>query len=94
MTQGAPDDVGSVRALLFDLGGVVIELDFKQAFRVWAERASRDPAELADDSGSMRHTSNTNEEILTLPPTSPRCGGTLASASPTMTSSPVGMTST
>jgi putative hydrolase of the HAD superfamily len=46
MTQGAPDDVGSVRALLFDLGGVVIELDFKQAFRVWAERASRDPAEL------------------------------------------------
>lgn len=46
MNNRAPDDVGSVRALLFDLGGVVLEFDFKRAFRVWADRACCDPAEL------------------------------------------------
>ncbi|MFZ2058408.1 MAG: HAD family phosphatase [Acidimicrobiales bacterium] len=46
MSNRAPDDVGSVRALLFDLGGVVLEFDFKRAFRVWADRACCDPAEL------------------------------------------------
>ncbi len=41
-------DIGPIRALLFDLGGVVIELDFNRAFRVWAECSSRDPAEIAE----------------------------------------------
>ncbi len=35
-----------IRALLFDLGGVVIEIDFKRAFRIWADRAGCDPVEL------------------------------------------------
>lgn len=46
MDTSAPDDVGIVRALLFDLGGVVIEADFERAFRFWAVRASCEPAEL------------------------------------------------
>lgn len=36
-----------VRALLFDLGGVVINLDFNRAFRLWASRAGCDPSLLA-----------------------------------------------
>lgn len=40
-------DPGPVRALLFDLGGVVINLDFKGAFRFWASRAGSDPSLLA-----------------------------------------------
>jgi len=46
MKSRAPDNVGLVRALLFDLGGVVFEIDFKRAFRVWADRAGCDPSEL------------------------------------------------
>jgi putative hydrolase of the HAD superfamily len=46
MTSRAPDDVAPVRALLFDLGGVVFEIDFTRAFRVWADRAGCDPSEL------------------------------------------------
>ena len=46
MLKSAPDDVGSIRALLFDLGGVVIGFDFKRAFQVWADRAGCDPSEL------------------------------------------------
>jgi glucose-1-phosphatase len=37
----------AIRTLLFDLGGVIIDFDFERAFRFWAARASRDPAELA-----------------------------------------------
>jgi putative hydrolase of the HAD superfamily len=37
-----------VRALLFDLGGVVINLDFGGAFRVWASLAGCDPSSLAE----------------------------------------------
>jgi putative hydrolase of the HAD superfamily len=36
--------VSSVRALLFDLGGVVIDFDFERAFRSWADRADCDPS--------------------------------------------------
>jgi putative hydrolase of the HAD superfamily len=36
----------AVRALLFDLGGVVIDFDFERAFRFWADRASCDPGVL------------------------------------------------
>lgn len=36
-------DLREVRALLFDLGGVVIDLDFGRAFRLWASRAGCDP---------------------------------------------------
>ncbi len=36
-----------VRALLFDLGGVVINFDFGGAFRSWAARAGCDPSLLA-----------------------------------------------
>jgi FMN phosphatase YigB (HAD superfamily) len=35
-----------LRAILFDLGGVVIDIDFKRAFQVWAARASCDAADL------------------------------------------------
>ena len=38
----------SVRALLFDLGGVVIELDIGRAFQRWASRAGCDPATIAE----------------------------------------------
>ena len=36
-------DLRTVRALLFDLGGVVFGLDFRRAFRLWASRAGCDP---------------------------------------------------
>lgn len=37
---------GVLRAILFDLGGVVIDIDFKRAFQTWADRASCDAADL------------------------------------------------
>lgn len=40
-------DHGPVRALLFDLGGVVINLDFNGAFRQWASRVGCDPSSIA-----------------------------------------------
>ena len=45
------DDPGSgkttpVRALLFDLGGVVLDIDFDRVFHAWAARASCDPQAL------------------------------------------------
>jgi HAD superfamily hydrolase (TIGR01509 family) len=36
-------DTGSARALLFDLGGVVLEIDFDRVFLSWGGRASCDP---------------------------------------------------
>jgi putative hydrolase of the HAD superfamily len=39
-------DIGETtppRALLFDLGGVVLEIDFERVFHAWAARASCDP---------------------------------------------------
>jgi glucose-1-phosphatase len=42
------DDLRAVRALLFDLGGVVIDFDFNGAFRRWASRAGCDPALIAE----------------------------------------------
>ncbi|MGO9961903.1 MAG: HAD family hydrolase [Acidimicrobiales bacterium] len=41
-----PSGAGAIRALLFDLGGVVIGFDFRRAFRIWADLAGCDPAEL------------------------------------------------
>ena len=46
MMRRAPNDAAAIRALLFDLGGVVIGFDFKRAFRVWAAAAGCDPTEL------------------------------------------------
>ena len=37
---------GELRALLFDLGGVLIDIDFKRAFQTWAALASCDAADL------------------------------------------------
>jgi putative hydrolase of the HAD superfamily len=37
-----------VRALLFDLGGVVINFDFGRAFQLWASRAGCDPRLIAE----------------------------------------------
>ena len=37
---------GELRAVLFDLGGVIIDIDFKRAFHTWAARASCDAADL------------------------------------------------
>lgn len=44
MTPTAP---GAVDALLFDLGGVVLGIDFHRVFAAWARAAGRDPAEVA-----------------------------------------------
>lgn len=38
---------GGIEALLFDLGGVVISIDFRHAFRLWARAAHVDARELA-----------------------------------------------
>jgi HAD superfamily hydrolase (TIGR01509 family) len=46
MDRSVLDDEREIRALLFDLGGVLIDIDFKRAFRAWAARASCDAAEL------------------------------------------------
>jgi putative hydrolase of the HAD superfamily len=44
MGARTPVDPRGVRALLFDLGGVVIEIDFDRAIRYWADRAPCAPA--------------------------------------------------
>ncbi len=46
--EGFSDHPRTVRALLFDLGGVVIAFDFKGAFRQWASRANCDPNLIAE----------------------------------------------
>jgi HAD superfamily hydrolase (TIGR01509 family) len=46
MDNRALEDVRSIRAMLFDLGGVDFEFDLKRAFRVWADLVCRDPVEL------------------------------------------------
>jgi putative hydrolase of the HAD superfamily len=48
MDEALSRDHGTVRALLFDLGGVVINFDFAGAFRLWALRAGCDPREIAE----------------------------------------------
>lgn len=48
MDEGVSGDVGPVRALLFDLGGVVIDFDFAGAFQLWASRARCDPGLIAE----------------------------------------------
>lgn len=49
MPDTAPPSIASdpVEALLFDLGGVVIDIDFGRAYARWAEHAGCDVAELA-----------------------------------------------
>ena len=39
---------GSIDALLFDLGRVVIDFDLQRAFAIWAEHAGCSPADLAN----------------------------------------------
>lgn len=50
---------GGVEVLLFDLGGVVIDIDFDRIFARWAEHAGCDPSRfrvrLADDAAYQRH---------------------------------------
>jgi epoxide hydrolase-like predicted phosphatase len=43
MDEALIHDLRAVRALLFDLGGVIIGFDFRRAFRLWASRAGCDP---------------------------------------------------
>jgi putative hydrolase of the HAD superfamily len=38
---------GSADVLLFDIGNVVLDIDFNRVMRVWADYAGREPAELA-----------------------------------------------
>jgi glucose-1-phosphatase len=51
--------VGPVRALLFDLGGVVFDVDFGRVLRAWAGSAGCDPAVLRErftfDEAYQRH---------------------------------------
>ena len=67
------DEPGSVHALLFDLGGVVIAFDFGKAFQLWALRAGCDPSTLEErftlDDAYERHE-RVRSGIL---PTSPLC---------------------
>ena len=37
---------GSADALLFDIGNVVLDIDFNRVMRIWAAHAGREPAEL------------------------------------------------
>ena len=46
MDEMVTNNDSAIRALLLDLGGVIIDFDFDRAFHFWAARASRDPAEL------------------------------------------------
>jgi len=46
MDDAGRRDAGAARALLFDLGGVVLEIDFDRVFRTWGARASCDPQAL------------------------------------------------
>ena len=39
-------DIHDIRALLFDLGGVVLGIDFTRAFSIWADQSGSDPAVL------------------------------------------------
>lgn len=48
MDEELPYELGAVRALLFDLGGVVIDLDIGRAFQIWACRAGCDPTVIAE----------------------------------------------
>ena len=48
MDEASVDEPGSVHALLFDLGGVVIAFDFGRAFQHWALRAGCDPSTLEE----------------------------------------------
>jgi epoxide hydrolase-like predicted phosphatase len=48
MDDALSNQLGPVRALLFDLGGVVIDFDFAGAFRLWASRAGCDPNLIAE----------------------------------------------
>jgi len=41
-------DLGEIDALLFDVGGVVIDIDFARVFTYWAQRSGRDSAQIAD----------------------------------------------
>lgn len=43
--------VSNIRALLFDLGGVIIDVDFMRTLRFWAEAAGISPESLADRLG-------------------------------------------
>ena len=42
----AASDGGAIEAILFDLGGVVFDIDFRRAFASWGRAAACDPVEL------------------------------------------------
>ena len=46
MDDADSGDTGATRALLFDLGGVVLEINFDRVFHAWGARASCDPQAL------------------------------------------------
>lgn len=52
-------DLAEIDALLFDLGGVVIDIDFSRVFDSWAQRSNSDPSEIASrfsmDEAYRRH---------------------------------------
>jgi putative hydrolase of the HAD superfamily len=48
MDEAFSYELRPVHALLFDLGGVVINFDFEGAFRLWASRAGCDPRLIAE----------------------------------------------
>lgn len=43
MNDAESGDAWAAQALLFDLGGVVLEIDFDRVFQAWAARACCDP---------------------------------------------------
>ena len=60
MNSPAPAyDASSIDALLFDLGRVVLDIDFARVMKVWSSHAGRDPtdaiAALAHDDIYMQH---------------------------------------
>ena len=52
-------DLTEIDALLFDLGGVVIDIDFSRVIDMWAQRSNTDPSEIASrfsmDEAYRRH---------------------------------------
>lgn len=46
MTRAASVDASSIDALLFDLGRVVLDIDFTRVLQVWSKHSGRSPADI------------------------------------------------